>query len=101
LNLRTENRELEDAPVRRAAADWYPNVTALRAAGIEPVKRAGTAKKAEEPCQSSEMNILNRRNTKNPPISKLAMPKINSTASPSWFAASSRRAEGYVQAEAG
>jgi hypothetical protein len=44
LNLCAENLKLEDAPVWRSAADWFPNVAALRAAGIAPVVRD----KAEE-----------------------------------------------------
>jgi len=100
LNLRTENRELEDAPVRRSAADWYPNVTALRVAGIEPVKRDKKTKGAEEPRQSS-VNILNSKNTNSPATSRNAIRMMVSKSSPSGLSASSRRAEGYVQAEAG
>lgn len=38
LNLRLENLSKYHGPARFAAADWYPNVEALRAAGIEPTK---------------------------------------------------------------
>lgn len=38
LNLRHENLSKYRGPARFAAADWYPNVAALRAAGIEPTK---------------------------------------------------------------
>jgi hypothetical protein len=44
LNLRTENLKLEDAPVRRSAADWFPHAAALRAAGFAPVVRERTDK---------------------------------------------------------